>query len=85
MHRQMARYYTVASGDPYKFLTCVPMGASVAPAIGQAATLSLILYKERADEDDLGVVFGFPGGQTARGFGFGSRGSPRRAHLHLFG
>lgn len=55
MHRRMAAYYTVAPGGRYKAFTCVPMGASVAPAIGQAATMALILYRER-QEDDLGVV-----------------------------
>ena len=55
MSQSMARFYAVAPGGPYQRFTCVPMGASIAPAIGQCATWALILYRERDDEDDLGV------------------------------
>jgi len=61
MHRKMACYYAVAPGGAYKVFRAVPMGASIAPAIGQAATVALILYRESEADDTLGVVMPIEG------------------------
>lgn len=57
MHMAMARYYAVNPPNrKWMRFSCVPMGASVAPAVGQAATWAMILYRDSPLESSLGIV-----------------------------
>ena len=54
MHRKMARYYAILHGTVTWIPTVVPMGATWGPALGQATTVAMILYREQ-NETDLGI------------------------------